>query len=178
LLTFFPEKLNIFKHHERRQVKMERGRLKEAVLIVALALFLGITPPAFADQPAAGTAPEKITAENIKEEGADLSRTLKDYSIRQKNQAVKTSKEALAEMDVRIDRMENRLSEKWSRMDAAAREKARATMKALRQKRTETAEWFGGMKQSSTAAWKDVKKGFSRSYEDLKDAFREAEREY
>lgn len=157
---------------------MARGRLNEAALIVALAVFLVSTPMAFAEQPAAGAAPEKTTTEKIKKESADLSRTLKDYSIRQKDQAVKTSKEALADMDARMERMENRLSEQWSRMNESARVKARATMKSLRQKRTETAEWYGGMKQSSAAAWKNVKKGFSRSYEDLKNAFREAEREY
>lgn len=157
---------------------MARGRLNEGVLIVALAVFLGIAPLAFAEQPATGTAPDKTATEKIKAEGADLSRSIKHYTIKQKDQAVKTSKEALAEMDARIDRLENRLSEKWSRMDESAREKARATMKALRKKRTETAEWYGGMKESSAAAWKDVKKGFSRSYEDLKNAFREAEHEY
>jgi len=157
---------------------MHRGRLKEAALVFAFAVFFGITTMSFADQKTVGTETEKTTTQKIKEEATDLSQTIKNYTIKQKDDAVIKAKDALVDMDTRIDRMENRIAEKWSQMDESARDKARATMKSLRKQRTEVAEWYGSMKQSSASAWKDVKKGFSKSYDDLKATFTKAESEY
>jgi ElaB/YqjD/DUF883 family membrane-anchored ribosome-binding protein len=157
---------------------MHRKRLKEGALVFALAIFFGITSMPFADQTSAATDTNKTATEKIKEEGTDIARTIKSFTVKQRDEAVRKAKEALADIDTRIDRMESRFDKKWNQMDESAREKARATMRYLRHQRTEVAEWYGSLKHSSAAAWKDVKKGFSKSYEDLKAAFMKAEREY
>jgi hypothetical protein len=59
-------------------------------------------------------------------------------------------------------------------MNQAGREKARATLKSLRKRRNELAEWYGGMQHSSSKAWLHVKKGFLDSYEALSKAYDEA----
>ena len=157
---------------------MHRKRLKEGALVFALAIFFGITSMSFADQTSAATDTDKTATEKIREEGTDVARTIKSYTVKQRDEAVRKAKEALADIDTRIDRMESRFDKKWNQMDESARVKARATMRSLRHQRTEVAEWYGSLKHSSAAAWKDVKKGFSKSYEDLKAAFMKAEREY
>ena len=157
---------------------MHRESLKEVALVFALAIFFGITSMSFADQTSAATDTDKTATEKIREEGTDVARTIKSYTIKQRDEAVKKAKEAIADIDRRIDRMESRFDKKWNQMDESARVKARATMRSLRHQRTEVAEWYGSLKHSSAAAWKDVKKGFSKSYEDLKAAFMKAEREY
>jgi hypothetical protein len=157
---------------------MHRERLKEAALAFALAIFFGVMPMSFADQTSAATDTDKTATQKIKEEGTDFARTIKSYTVKQRDEAVKKAKEALTDIDTRIDRMESRFDKKWNQMDESAREKARATMRSLRNQRTDVAEWYGSLKHSSATAWKDVKKGFSKSYEDLKAAFMKAEREY
>jgi len=63
-------------------------------------------------------------------------------------------------------------------MDQASREKAKKTLQALRKKRNELSEWYGGLKHSSADAWDHVKKGFVDGYEALAGAFDKAENEF
>ena len=63
-------------------------------------------------------------------------------------------------------------------MDQSARTKARETLTALQKKRTEVAEWYGGLKHSSRNAWEDVKAGFLKSYHELCNAFDKAAKEF
>ena len=59
-------------------------------------------------------------------------------------------------------------------MSQAAREKAQASRRALRERRTEVAEWYGGLKSSSDTAWDEIKEGFARAYEALAKSWDEA----
>jgi hypothetical protein len=63
-------------------------------------------------------------------------------------------------------------------MDQLVRKKATAALTALRKQRNQIAEWYGGLKHSSSNAWDDVKKGFLRSYQELRDAFDKAQSEF
>ena len=73
--------------------------------------------------------------------------------------------------------MERKVDEDWDKMDAAARKNARATLNALHKERDEVAEWYGGLKHGSAEAWDEVKGGFVKSYEGLKQSlFKAAKR--
>ncbi len=60
-------------------------------------------------------------------------------------------------------------------MNAAARKKYRTALKSLRKQRTQLAEWYGGMENSSADAWEDIKKGVSDAYTAFSDAWEKAE---
>jgi hypothetical protein len=47
-------------------------------------------------------------------------------------------------------------------------------MSALRKQRKETADWLGKLEKSSAEAWDEVKGGFVKSYESLKDSVAKA----
>ena len=51
-------------------------------------------------------------------------------------------------------------------------------MADLRQRRNALAEWYGGMRHSSTAAWGEVRTGFVSSYHELAAALRKARAEF
>jgi hypothetical protein len=129
-------------------------------------------------QTGAPTAPQKTTASEIKQDVAETAQAIKNYTAEQKDEAVKKAREALDGLDARIDGMEAQLEKKWNRMSQAAHQKATATMKALRKERTEAAEWYGGLKHSSAAAWEEVKGGFLKSYQALRDAVGNAEKQW
>lgn len=84
----------------------------------------------------------------------------------------------MEKLDGQIESMENRIGKKWDQMDQAARRQARSTLAALRKQRNELAEWYGGLKYSSVAAWEHVKNGFLKSYESLAKIFGKAEGEF
>ena len=143
-------------------------RVLAPVALVAVPLL-----PLAADPPAS-----KTTAKDVSKKVGDAGKAIKDYTVAQRDDAIKSAKAALDDADRRINRLERRLESDWERMDQAAREKARATLRALRKERNELAEWYGGLKHSSAEAWDQVKAGFAKSYQTLRESFVKAGKEF
>ena len=141
---------------------------------LALGALLAISPLSFAAETSAGNATAKDVSRKVDETG----QTIKNYTVAQRDEAIKQAKAALDDLDARIGRMERKLDREWDRMDQDARKKARATLAALRKERNEAAEWYGGLKHSSAEAWEQVKAGFVKSYEALKQSFTKARKEF
>ena len=147
-----------------------------AVSIFSAAILIIFSVNTFADQQTASES--KTSSEDVKQETMEAVEAIKKYSIEKKDNAVNEIKVVMKDLDARIDRMQNSIEKKWDEMDQASRDKAKATMQALRKKRNELSEWYGGMKHSSTEAWTDVKDGFVKGYEALANAFDKAENEF
>jgi hypothetical protein len=127
----------------------------------------------------AADAPEKKpTAKDVSEKAKETGRTIKDYTVAQRDEAVKQAKAALDDADARIRRLERKLDGDWDKMDEAARKNARATLNRMRRERNDLAEWYGGLKHGSKEAWDEVKNGFARSYDELKRSFAKARKEF
>jgi len=147
---------------------------RKAVMVFITAVFFAIGSVSFASQ----TSTQKTTGKDVKEKVAEAAQAIKSYSVDQRDEALKKAKAVLDDLDDRIDRMASQLNEKWDHMDQFARKKAMATLTALRKQRNEIAEWYGGLRHSSSNAWEDVKKGFLKSYQALQDAFDKAQSEF
>src|SRR6266571_1398087 len=119
----------------------------------------------------------KATAKDIAREADETGQAIKNYTVAQRDEAVKKAKAALDDLDGRVGRMERKLDGEWDRMDQAARRKARATLNALRRERNEVAEWYGGLKHGSAESWEQVKAGFVKSYHALKESFAKARKQ-
>ena len=143
-----------------------------ALLLSALALLA--TTASFADD----QNNDQTTASEIKKNAAQTYKSLKDYSVQQRDKAVAEAKEELGKLDQHIAEMQRNLDEHWQDMSAAARKQTRESLALLRQKREEAAEWYGGLKHSSGEAWEEVKKGFSDSYDRLEQAVKKAAKEF
>jgi hypothetical protein len=138
-------------------------------LLIALS---GMTLPGYAAESA-----DQATTEDIKQETRELLQALKAYSVDQRDEAVEQARGALDKLDQRIDTLENHAREHWDEMDQAARDKASASLQALREQRTLVAEWYGSLKNSSGNVWGHVKQGFSTAYEALHEAWKKSEQE-
>ena len=138
---------------------------------LALALALAVTTQM-------SLADDKATAKDVGKKVEDTGTAIGSYTVAQRDQAIKSAQTALADLDARMRRIERKIDAGWDKMDAAARRKARATLSALHKERDELAEWYGGLKHSSTEAWDEVKGGFVKSYEGLKQSFAKAAKEY
>jgi len=123
-------------------------------------------------------ADDKTTGKDVSRKVEDTGKAIGSYTIAQRDQAIKSAKVALADVDARMRRIERKVDAGWDKMDAAARKRARATLSALHKERDEVAEWYGGLKHSSAEAWDEVKGGFVKSYEGLKQSFAKAAQEY
>src|SRR5258706_16034462 len=128
---------------------------------LALGALLAVSPLCAAADASAG----KTTATDVSKKAGETGRALKDYTVAQRDEALKQAKAALDDADARIRRMERKLDNEWDKMDQAARRKSRAALNALRRERGELAEWYGGCKHSPPGSWGQVKGGVLQSYE-------------
>ena len=120
----------------------------------------------------------KTTSEDVKKETKEALQTIKSYSYEQRDKAVKEVKSVLNVLDVRIDRMQGQIEQKWNEMDQSSRDQLRNTLKTLRDKRNQLSEWYGGLQQSSAGAWNHVKEGFIEGYDSVASAFDKAQKEF
>lgn len=126
----------------------------------------------------AETAPKKPTIEEVKKETQEYLRVLKSYSVAQRDEAVAKTEAELAELDASLEELEAEIDANWEEMSKAARAEANATLRELHKLRNEVAEEYGRMQASSAAAWEEMKKGFSKAYVDLQEAWEKAEKEF
>ena len=119
-------------------------------------------------------ADDKATGKDVGKKVEDAGEAIGSYTIAQRDQAIKSAQRALADVDERLRRAEREADAQWDKMDAAARRNARATLNALHKERDELAEWYGGLKHGSAEAWGEVKGGFVKSYEGLKQSLARA----
>ena len=153
---------------------MQTTKPRKANLVFITAVFFAMASISFAAQ----TSTDKSTTKEVKEKVAAAAEAIKNYSVAQRDEALEKAKTVLDDLDARIDRMQSQLNEKWDQMDQLAREKGMATLTKLRKQRNEIAEWYGGLKHSSSNAWEDVKEGFLKSYQALREAFDKAKSEF
>jgi hypothetical protein len=152
---------------------MQANRVPGIVLAVFLSAAAGLVAAG-----ASTAAVESTSADDIKQETAQLLQALENYGAEQRDEALSRSRSALENIDRRIEELESRMLEKWGDMDQAAREQARASLQALREQRTRVAEWYGSMKSSSEGAWGHIKEGFAKAYRSLQEAWEKSEREF
>lgn len=138
---------------------------------LALGALLAVSPLSPAAEPSGTTA-------NISQKADEAGRAIKDYTVAQRDDAIKNAKAGLDDLDRRIGRLERKLDREWDKMDQSARNKARAALNALRRERNDAAEWYGGLKHSSAESWEQVKAGFVKSYEVLKESFAKARKQF
>jgi hypothetical protein len=138
---------------------------------LTLGALLAVSPLSPAAEPSGTTA-------NISKKADEAGRAIKDYTVAQRDDAIKNAKAGLDDLDTRIGRLERKLDNEWERMDQSARKKARAALNALRRERNDAAEWYGGLKHSSAESWEQVKAGFVKSYEVLRDSFAKARKQF
>lgn len=115
-------------------------------------------------------------AQHVKKELAEAYDAIEAYAANQREQAYDSAAEALKTADRYIERQQDRISENWSEMSAPARQHARQTMQAIRERRNKAAEWLGSLRTGSTEAWDEIKEGFADAYADLADALVDAEK--
>ncbi len=152
---------------------MKTKKLRKANLVFITAVFFTMASVSFAAQTTADQ-----TTTDVKEKVAAAAEAIKNYSVDQRDEALKKAQSVLDDLDGRIDRMQSQLNEKWDQMDKLARQKATDSLTTLRKQRNDIAEWYGGLKHSSSNAWEDVKKGFLKSYQALRDTFDKVQSEF
>jgi len=151
--------------------------------LIAASLFSAVSVaaalPAHAADAGAKSAPASAAdIQDVKREWAQAAKALKSYSVAQREQALAKGAEVLEAMDARIETLEARTADEWAKLRKSARQKRKATLRALRKQRNDVAQWYGGMKHGSADAWDQVKQGFIDAYGVLDESFSDAARQF
>jgi hypothetical protein len=160
-------------HNQRKEVHIKTSTATALFLLIHCLIFCAIAPPVIAaDKEQVGA-----TLSEVKQEVGEAFKSIENYSSAQKDEAIKKTQAALADLDARIDHMENRSATKWRSMSEAARKKEQAALRELKRERINVAEWYGSMKNSTEETWEDTKKAFLKSTDALSDVFNKAEQQ-
>lgn len=151
---------------------------RSLLLLGAMALVL--TAIDAVSEQAQGKKPNKddVEAQEMKKEWSEAVETLKQYSVAQRDEALSQAQQILATMDRHIEQLQTRAENQWQSMSKTMRKQREETLRTLRLKRNELAEWYGGMKYSSDNSWEEVKQGFINAYSTLSDSFSRARSEF
>lgn len=155
-----------------------------AVCIFALA---SLAPPPAVAQPASTESPqapaardedEQARREQVKKELREAMDALASYSVERRDEAVAGAQKASVALDAEIARLQERMDHGVQRMSQAARDRSRLSMDDLHRRRSELAEWMGGLRHGSATAWSEVKRGFARSADELEQAVQRARAQF
>jgi len=146
--------------------------MKHAILSLMTAALLGVVPLSYAD---VGAPVHQPSVEEVRQKMAETAEAIKAYGADKRDEAAKKAKAALDMLDARIETLEEQSAKNYLKMDKAARERSRATMKVLHAQRVKVAEWYGGLKNSSADAWEEMRRGFMDAYKSLQRGWEKAE---
>jgi hypothetical protein len=139
---------------------------KTAVASLIAISFFSVMPAFSADRPSG----ERVSKE-VGQEVKEAVEAIKEYSVEQKDEAVKKGKAVLDNLDGRIEQIESKIKKEWDQMGESARKTAKTSLEGIKKQREKVAEWYGSLKESSAGAWENTKRGFLESYQTVHDSF-------
>lgn len=149
-------------------------RTKKMIFCILFMIgILGIAPALYS-----GSSANSTSINDVKQETQELIKTLASYSVDQRKEAVQKAKKALDNMDKRIDVLQAHIDQNWDKMNKNAQDKARTSLKTLRNKREQVTEWYNSLKSGSKDAWEHAKEGFSDAYTGLNKAWEKSKKEF
>jgi len=125
-------------------------------------------------QAASDTNDETPSFEEIRANIGETFDAIAEYSAEQRDEALESTKKALAEADAAIERVENDIRENWHEMTKDMKIESGEALRDLRRERTELAEEYGAMKSGSDEAWDDLVNGFTEAWEEFETAWEKA----
>jgi len=143
----------------------------------SVVLVAGLIGVAHCAAPGAGLAQQARDAATLDEVQAEFSEAfaaIGDFTAGQRDAALAEMEVTLRRLDERIDETEARVREDWSEMSEARRERTAAALSALRERRNRLSEAYGALSQGTTTAWGDLVTGIEDGWADLERAWDKA----
>ena len=108
--------------------------------------------------------------DKVRAETKHAAQDMKDYAYAQKAEFVAKMQGQLSEINRDLDQ----LSAKIEKASDAAKAEAKPKLQALRDQAAKLNQQLDGAKNATESTWGDVKAGFTKGYNELKDGFQAA----
>ena len=139
---------------------------------IAILLCLGILSSTTSMQAYATTNSDATVVEVLSDKTKTTIEKIKQYSVDQKEIAREKAKEIIADIDNRIQALEDSTADKTNNMTDTMRDAKIKTIVKLKEKRHNLEDWYERFHNSSKDAWDELKQGFIRSYDSFQHTYK------
>lgn len=136
-------------------------------------LLLALLMPLAQGQAAEGEGDAAV--ESLRQEVQTLNQELADFTAERRERLMADIKDLLGAIDDRIATLESNLKEDWNSSDRVARAQAQTALASLRRERSRVEEWYQRMQDSADFTWASMKEGFNEAFDELSQAWQDAE---
>jgi len=149
---------------------MNTKHMQLAVACLAITAFaVGCKP----SEKASAIETPKSTGEqldDVKQEAKEAAQAMNDYAYAQKTEFVATMQSQLDEIDRDVDELVARLE----KSSAEVKAEAEPRIQALRDQMAKLTTQLDAAEDASESTWDDIKTGFTKGYDELKNGFNQA----
>ena len=141
------------------------------------AVFTAMTlsaPTAIAGAKESSAMQQDVTMDKVQMKISKAFDAVANYSVEQRDEAVKSISASLNEIDQEIELLEARARDQWGDMSEEARGKASKALRNVRQQRNVLGEKFGALQEGADSAWDNLKAGIADAWKSLKTAWQDA----
>lgn len=131
--------------------------------ISAIALLFGI----FAVSQAFSQVLAETTAQEVRKESGEAADAIASYTSDKKDEAVEAAKEALADLDARIEALQQRLKEKQAAWSGKMAVEKKEKLAELKKARAELSQRYEKLKKATRKAWNITRDAFVSSFRKL-----------
>ena len=138
--------------------------MKHKIVAIALLSAVGFLVSCNKEQ----TTSQQI--EKVQTETKEAAQDMKDYTYAQKSAFVENMQTQLAALNKDLDQ----LAAKVEKSSDAAKADAKPKLQALRDQADKLNQQLDKAKNATESTWEDVKTGYKKAYNELKDGFQQA----
>ncbi|MCF8467024.1 MAG: hypothetical protein K9G33_06445 [Sneathiella sp.] len=117
---------------------------------------------------------QEVTMDKIQVKISKAFDAIANYSVEQRDEAIKKISATLEEVDYEIELLEARARDQWGDMSEEAREKTSLALQNVRKQRNVLGEKFGALQEGADSAWDNLKDGIADAWQSLKTAWQDA----
>jgi chromosome segregation ATPase len=126
-------------------------------------------------EPVSGNTPApSVTIGDVKSDASKALNTASEYSSEQKKKMIQKWQEQLSTMDSQMEE----IKKKGDQLTADAKDNWNKKMTSLESKRQAAKDKITEMENSTAEAWGDIEKGAVAAWDDLKNAFQDASKDF
>ncbi|WP_334129839.1 hypothetical protein [Sneathiella sp.] len=151
-------------------------KIIKAMTVGTVAATLALAPPlavTVAAQTTTGTTTMErdVSVEQVQEKISKAFDAISDYSVDQRDEAVDSIRDTLAQLDEEIFQLESDARNNWANMSEDERKEMSADLRELRTQRNTLGEHFGAMQEGSDSTWDEMKAGIADAWASVKEAW-------
>jgi len=147
-----------------------------ALILIATGILL--SAQACDREPDSESAKQDVTLEDLKASFSELAGEIAAYTFDQRDEAVRTARKELEEIDAKIDDLAKNAEIESQELTSDVRKQQAKLMRELKARRAQISEMTERLSRSSAGAWDEIRDGLANAYGEIGQALDNARAEF